>query len=78
MRSSTASSVACCAKSTLRVRACNFRDFKKTLIEVYLDESREVRARGAWVGAIKAGCSGRAACGFPLGLITPARDLRER
>lgn len=47
MRSRTASSVACCAKRALSVRVCDFRDFKKILIEVYLDESREARARGA-------------------------------
>jgi hypothetical protein len=47
MRSRTASSVACCAKRALSVRVCDFKDFKKTLIAVYLDESREARARGA-------------------------------
>ena len=52
MRSSTASSVACCANKALRVRVCNFKDFKKTLTEEYLEESREARARGAWVGAM--------------------------
>jgi hypothetical protein len=52
MRSSTASSVACCAKRALRVRVCDFRDFRNTLMKECLDESREARASGLWVGAI--------------------------
>jgi hypothetical protein len=52
MRSSTASSVACWAKRALRVRVCDFRDFKNIFMKEYLDGSREARARGAWVGAI--------------------------
>ena len=78
MRSSTASSVACCANRALRVRVCNFRDFKKTLTEEYLDESREARARGARVGAMGAwrGCPVRAAaCDFRL--ITPGTHSQD-
>ena len=44
--------MACCAKRALSVRVCNLRDFKKALTDGCLDESKEARASGAWVGAI--------------------------
>jgi hypothetical protein len=47
-----ASSVACCVKRALRVRVFNLSDFKNTLTDGCLDESREARASGEWVGAI--------------------------
>lgn len=43
----------CWAKRALSVRVCNLRDFKKALTDRCLDESKDARASGAWVGAIK-------------------------
>jgi len=45
--------VECWAKRALSVRVCNLRDFKKALTDGCLDESKEARASGALVGAIR-------------------------